>query len=272
MHTPTLAPPGWYEDVSRPGRPRFWDGYQFPDEQVTICPAGHETAMSAMFCPDCGQVPGPSRLNLLAGQDSRPGADTRRTSVTAPGGQARLAQGRRSRLQRLWMATVGRIGESLTRTIQATAPRPAATGGGSGRPTSASVARGLGEQSASATKTDAFPAGAPAGTPTRAAPEEGGQEVSGMKHRVVPGTQVPARRERPAQPDLDLTTSPPDRPDGAPDLAAAGRPCGHVRHARFGGVRYGLEAEVAYDHDEPWQRCPRTATQTPDDRPTLLGG
>jgi hypothetical protein len=78
MGTPTLAPPGWYTDDSRGGEPRFWDGYQFPDEQVTVCPAGHQAPMSALFCPECGRAPGPARLATLVGRGCRPGIPPQR--------------------------------------------------------------------------------------------------------------------------------------------------------------------------------------------------
>jgi hypothetical protein len=71
MSTPTMAPPGWYVDPSRPDQPRFWDGYQFRDQGVTICPDGHEAPMSAVFCPDCGAAVGAVRLAALTAATPR---------------------------------------------------------------------------------------------------------------------------------------------------------------------------------------------------------
>ena len=243
MHTPTLAPPGWYEDVSRPGRPRFWDGYQFPDEQVTICPAGHQTPMSAIFCPHCGQVPGPTRLTTLTGQDRSPGAETSVTTAGAgqPGisGSATLGHSPEGtampgRPKRWWTATVGRIADALTRTAR--------------------------QDVASARRARYEP-------PVGGAARDAGQGARDINDRHGAATQVPAQRERPDRTERQRPQNP-GHDDARNDTEgttyqAAGQPCGHIRHARFAGARHGLTAEG--DCDQSWHPCPGASSDPPDD-------
>jgi hypothetical protein len=58
MGTSELSPPGWYVDPLDPERWRYWDGYGFPDQGVTLCPLDHEVPTSAVFCPTCGLAAG----------------------------------------------------------------------------------------------------------------------------------------------------------------------------------------------------------------------
>lgn len=86
MSTQTMAPPGWYVDPSRPDQPRFWDGYQFRDQGVTICVAGHESPMNAIFCPECGAAVGAVPLAALTGHPQRRRQDDQPPQVPVPGG------------------------------------------------------------------------------------------------------------------------------------------------------------------------------------------
>jgi Protein of unknown function (DUF2510) len=78
MSKPTVAPPGWYLDPNTPGRARYWDGYGYPDQGVTVCADAHEAPLSAVFCPECGLPVGVVKLESLTGRpvERREGASS----------------------------------------------------------------------------------------------------------------------------------------------------------------------------------------------------
>ncbi len=123
MTTPTIAPPGWYVHPGRPQEPRFWDGYQFPDQGVTVCPDGHEAAQSAVFCPGCGAAVGAVPLEALTAhayrrrRDDHAGQGRLRGAVASndPAPQAR--PGRLFSARRGARRQIARAGAGLRRLV-----------------------------------------------------------------------------------------------------------------------------------------------------------
>jgi len=130
--TPTIAPPGWYMDPARPEQPRFWDGYQFPDRGVTVCPDGHEAPVSAVFCPECGAAVGAVPLGVLTGHAYSRRRDDHQDQVPAPGAgrtsdlSVRAAPGRAFSVHRGVRRRIARAGADVRALLRRrwSVPRP----------------------------------------------------------------------------------------------------------------------------------------------------